>query len=185
MCFMILSLSTKVVCFHFKTWCSFFLARKMHYVEKNRSNYQPAVQLLFCTRSYNRKGKDIFITVARLSVFVCVLAALRAYLRKGDRHLQQTPRGWRSPASSDGVSGLRHTSTRYGAKVDAWISAWKYVWSDRGTCAFSKSLELLVSGARECGVDFWGVFRREVKTFSMTQQSTAVWGKPAFPENLN
>lgn len=52
-------------------------------------------------------------------VCVCVLAALRAYLREGNCHLQQTSWGWRSPASSHGVSGLRHTATRYGATMDA------------------------------------------------------------------
>ena len=57
-------------------------------------------------------------------VHICVfiLAALRAYLREGNCHLQQTSWGWRSAAPSHGVSGLRHSATRYEAMVHAWIN---------------------------------------------------------------
>lgn len=54
-----------------------------------------------------------------MCVCVCVLAALRAYLREGNCHVQPTSRGRRSPAPRHGVSGLRHTATRYVATVDA------------------------------------------------------------------
>lgn len=54
-----------------------------------------------------------------ISVFVSFLAALRAYLREGNCHLQQTSRGWRGAAPSHGVSGLRHSATRYEAMVHA------------------------------------------------------------------
>lgn len=92
-----------------------------------------------------KRGKDLLL--ACVCSCVCVLAALRAYLREGNCHLQQTSRGWRSPASSHGVSGLRHTATRYGATADALIHSWRDLRLNRGACAFS--CKFLANGARE------------------------------------
>lgn len=77
---------------------------------------------------------------------VCVLAALRAYLREGDCHLQQTSRRWRSPSSSHGVSGLRHTATRYGERT---CNIWKTLYVSVQIVGIASRQDSVIRAAEE------------------------------------